>query len=250
MGPGFRLRLFARPEHPRVQMTSVGQRKFLSLCGFSGASNGTFCARLGGGVMARTQVSPGGGPDGQDPGNRRLCEKARVSVRGSGQARLQRTEPGRGPPQALVQVPRARLSLTPRGIPGWVRSRWLTMLGQAQGAALETCSARSEFAGRFPANSHERSAQTGINLGRTLVRIGRRWAALRTALLPGAEGPFSLGACRGPPESTPKDMAQPRVPAEGSVPQAELKDVLGPGVRLRLFVRPGPPWVWINSVGE
>ena len=46
LGKEVRLRLFLRPEPPRVQMTSVGQLKFLSLCGFSGASNGTVCARL------------------------------------------------------------------------------------------------------------------------------------------------------------------------------------------------------------
>ena len=49
--------------------------------------------------------------------------------------------------------PRVRYSLTPGGITGGVLKGWLMNLGQDQGAAPQTCSARSKFAGRFPANS-------------------------------------------------------------------------------------------------
>lgn len=38
--------------------------------------------------------------------------------------------------------------------------------------------------GRFLANSHVRSDQTGIGLGRTLMRIGRCFTALKTDLFP------------------------------------------------------------------
>ena len=49
--------------------------------------------------MAQSQDSPGLGPDGQVPRNGRLRVDARVLVQCSGQARTQRTGPGRGPPQ-------------------------------------------------------------------------------------------------------------------------------------------------------
>lgn len=65
---------------------------------------------------------------------------------------------------------------------------------------MQTWGARRNFAGCLQANSHERSAQTGISLGSTFVRIGRRLAALRTALLSMAKGPFSPRAC-WPPEN-------------------------------------------------
>ena len=84
-----------------------------------------------------------------------------------------------------------------RWLSGEIRRQLLVLLCQAQGATLQTWDAQSDFTGCFPANSHERSAQTGIGLGRTLVRIGRCWAALRTSLLSMALGPFSPRACCG-----------------------------------------------------
>ena len=119
--------------------------------------------------------------------------------------------------------------MTPRGFPGRVRTRCLMMLNQAQGAALQMCSTRSEFAGRFPANSHERSAQTGIGLGRTLVRIGRRWAALRTTLLRGAVGPSLLEACRGHPETSPRRRGPTGGPGKGERSSSRVEGQVGAG---------------------
>ena len=90
------------------------------------------------------------------------------------------------------------------------------------GAALQTCSARCEFARRFPANYHEGSAQTGIG------RIGRPWAALRSTLLSITQAPFSTRARVGFPENTRKrnefPLGPPGGPGQGSIPGAELKD--------------------------
>ena len=103
----------------------------------------------------------------------------------------------------------------------------------------------NDFAGPFPANSHERSAQTRIGLGRTLVRIGRRRAALRTALLSMAQGPLSPRAHSRPglvaaaQKWHGKEAAQLGTPTQWSVPGSELKDGWWTGVRLRLSGRWG-----------
>lgn len=44
--------------------------------------------------------------------------------------------------------------------------------GWAQVEALQPCTPGSEFAGGFPADSHELSAQINISLDRKLMRIG------------------------------------------------------------------------------
>ena len=77
------------------------------------------------------------------------------------------------------------------------------------GLSLQRCGALRDFAGLFPANSHERSAQTRIGLGRTLVRIGRRWSALRTTLHSMTQGPFSPRARGGRPEIARKIRIPP-----------------------------------------
>ena len=72
------------------------------------------------------------------------------------------------------------------------------------------------------------SHQSGISLGRTLVRIGRRWAALLTALLSRTQGTFSPRACCGRPGIAWGRRCPPHThpwaPAQWSVPRAELKD--------------------------
>ena len=89
------------------------------------------------------------------------------------------------------------------------------MMGQGQGPALQTCGILSEFAGHFLAISHDRSAQTGIGSGRTLVRIGRHWAALLTALFPVAEGPFSSGHVVATRITRREHVSHPGAPAQG-----------------------------------
>lgn len=121
-----------------------------------------------------TQGFPIGGPEGEDPGNRRPRKKARVNSWATGLYQSNWTVQWREPPEVKEQEvsdstePDSRRAFWPGsdvtfGIPG-----------QAQGAALQTCGAQSLFAGHFPASSLEHSALIGIDLGRTFVRIGRR----------------------------------------------------------------------------
>ena len=151
-----------------------------------------------------------------------------------------------GPPQA--EDPRALSSLQSIcGVPpGGDRVRALTMPFKAPGWGGPADVQRpNDFARRFPANSHERSAQTRIGLGRTLVRIGRRRSALRTALLSMAQGPLSPRALSRPglvaaaQKWHGKEAAQLGTPAQWSVPGSELKDGWWTGVRLRLSGRWG-----------
>ena len=60
-------------------------------------------------------------------------------------------------------------------------------------------------------------------LGRTLLRIGRRWAALGFTLLPVALGPYLLGTCHGHLENVTNDMTHLGAPVQRSIPGAELK---------------------------
>ena len=81
-----------------------------------------------------------------------------------------------------------------------------------------------EFARHFLANSHDRSAQTGIGSGRTLVRIGQLWAALLTALFPVAEAPFFSGHVAATRITRQEHVSHPGAPVQGSVSGAELME--------------------------
>ena len=147
-----------------------------------------------------------------------------------------------GEPRALRSGRRRRRARRTRGgLSGGARARPRGVPGQARGAAPQTGCARSEFAGRFPADSHERSAQTGIGLGRTLVRIGRRWAAPGTGLVPGAEGPFSLGARRGPPENAPRGRGPAGGPGAGEPSRSRVEGGPGAGRRAPTLGAAGAP---------
>lgn len=60
-------------------------------------------------------------------------------------------------------------------------------------------------------------------MGRTLVRIDRHLAALRTALSPMAEGAFSLGVCRGHQENAPRGRNPAGGPGAGELFQSRVE---------------------------
>ena len=123
------------------------------------------------------------------------------------------------------RVRQAFSSLFSRGFcPNWDRENWPAMGSPAQHPALHyTVPFLDQNKGRLSGKrvetkrvssrptrkpwpgKHSRcrvegrvvAGHTGIGLGRKLMRIGQRWAALRTALLSVAQGPFSPRAWGG-----------------------------------------------------
>lgn len=172
-----------------------------------------FAPRSEGGSWCGTHASPEGSPKGQDAGNRRLRKQARVRVRPQG--RPGPSGQGQGGDHHRLRSRRRRCpwGLTPGGLSGGVQARPLAMPGEAQGAALQSPSTGSEFAGHRPANVHARSAQTGI------VRVGRRGQPCGPRCSP---WPRALSRSR-PATATRKtrrdDAAHPGATLQGSVPE-------------------------------
>ena len=122
---------------------------------------------------------------------------------------------------------RDRWNLTPGGIPGGVQKRWLTMEGQSQGAALQTCSARSEFAGIF---------RLIPNRDRIGQNARENWPALCSPAEILLHGPraISIRACRGHREIAPRRRGPTGGPGKGEHSPSIVEGQVGAG-------RPPPP---------